>query len=47
MKFSAFLKHTLQYLFMEQELLDLEEDIVTYVQEYEKYIKFQWILSLL
>jgi len=36
MKFNMILKWTLQYLFTEQELVDLENNIISYVQEYEK-----------
>src|SRR5258708_40079137 len=36
MKFNTILKQTLQYSFTEQELVDLENDIISYVQEYEK-----------
>src|SRR5258705_1774269 len=36
MKFNTILKQTLQYLFTEQELINLKNDIISYVQEYEK-----------
>ena len=36
MKFNTILKQTLQYSFTEWELVDLENDIISYVQEYEK-----------
>ena len=36
MKFNKILKQTLQYSFTEQELVDLENNIISYVQEYEK-----------
>jgi len=36
MKFNTILKQTLQYLFTEWELVDLENNIISYVQEYEK-----------
>ncbi len=36
MKFNMILKQTLQYSFTEQELVNLKNDIISYVQEYEK-----------
>ena len=36
MKFNTILKRTLQYSFTEQELVNLENNIISYVQEYEK-----------
>src|SRR5258707_3283513 len=36
MKFNMILKRTLQYLFTEWELVNLKNDIISYVQEYEK-----------
>jgi len=36
MKFNTILKCTLWFSFTEQEVVDLEHDIISYVQEYEK-----------
>ena len=42
LKFNMILKHMLQYSFTQEELCNLKDDIISYIQEYES--KFKWIL---
>ena len=43
MKFNSILKQTIQYSLKEQDIEELEQDVIQYVKEYERYVCFAFV----